>query len=334
MDFAYSSLSGDRADYKGTGITQLGYTASTSAIGIKAIEDLGGGLKSEAFYELDPRVLATDGGALGRHQSYVGLSGGFGSLKLGAPNSLGLAAFGATSPLGTGIGSGYAPGGNGTGATAVVSTRWSRSAQYSSPSFSGLTASMTYATGNDETTAPAASATANGMTMNRNAVELGLTYANGPLTVAFVNIQNGELKNGATNGAGATANSKKSTANVLGANYVLGNTTLYAAYMTGDSKIASGSINVKPIAGKGYRLAAKHTIGQIDLMASYQEFKINNEFLAAGVTSAQNKDAVTGLRADYNLSKTSAVYIGYESWNTFGDKNTRTATSVGIKKAF
>lgn len=334
MDFAYSSLSGDVASYKGTGITQLGYTASTSFIGIKAIEDLGGGLKSEAFYELDPRVLATDGGALGRHQSYVGLSGGFGSLKLGAPNSLGLAAFGATSPLGTGIGSGYAPGGNGTGATAVVSTRWSRSAQYSSPSFSGLTASMTYATGNDETTTPASATTASGMTMNRNAVELGLTYANGPLTVAFVNIQNGELKNGATNGVGAAANSKKSTSNVLGANYALGATTLYAAYMSGDSKNASGSVTTKPTAGKGFRLAAKHTIGAIDLMASYQEFKVNSEFLVAGTSNANAKDTVTGLRADYNLSKTTAVYVGYESWNAVGEKNTRTATAIGIKKAF
>ena len=329
MDFAYANVSGELANYKGKTVTQLGYTATTSAINVEAMEDLGGGLKAQARYELDPRALASDGGALGRHQAFIALSGGFGTVRLGAPNSLGLRAFLATSPLGTGIGSGYAPGGNNTGATNLVTTRWSRSMQYTSPTVSGFSASATFAPGVDETVAPANNASANGIPLGRAATELGLNYSNGPLNLVYVNIQNGEFKNGATNGATATANSQKTTANVFGANYTMGAATLYAAYMDGDLKMATGSVATAPVEIKGYRLAAKYNMGTVDLIGSYQQAEIQSG-AAKGM-----KDKITGLRADYNLSKRTAVYAGFENWNgTAATADTRKVTSIGVRHSF
>jgi predicted porin len=44
---------------------------------------------------------------------------------------------------------------------------------------------------------------------------------------------------------------------------------------------------------------------------------------------------VTGLRADYNLSKTAALYIGYESYdNGAATANETTATAIGLRKSF
>jgi predicted porin len=51
---------------------------------------------------------------------------------------------------------------------------------------------------------------------------------------------------------------------------------------------------------------------------------------------------VTGLRADYNLSKTAAVYLGYEKYDTGiaydakapASTGERTITSLGLRKSF
>jgi predicted porin len=346
LDIAYEHMSGDNTKYKGSTITTLN-NASTSTINLTATEDLGGGSKATARFEIDPRAWINDGsvaaapsgnsnnaqnGGLNRHQVYVGLAGNMGDIKLGAVDSLGLKAFLATSPLGTGIGSGYAPGGAGTGATGMISTRWGRSAQYTTPSFNGFTAAMTYATGNDETVAGASRATANGLNFNRTVTELGLNYVNGPLTAAYVNLRAGEFANGGAAGAGngGGTNTAKQTLNVLGANYALVNTgtTLYAAYLKGGLNTASGAVTTDVTKAKGTRLAIKQAVNaNVDVMASYQSGKPD-------VNPSDVKDVVKGLRADYKLSKTSMVYVGYESWLNSTDSTTRKSTAIGIRKAF
>jgi len=115
-------------------------TSSTTGIKLTATEDLGGGLKLTAMYELDPRSLIDDSYSvnqvshtgvsagtttvsqtttastvsvstpltgsvtagssslsstitgLGRHEAYIALSGGFGTLFAGAPNAASLTA--------------------------------------------------------------------------------------------------------------------------------------------------------------------------------------------------------------------------------------------------
>jgi predicted porin len=281
-------------------------------INITAVEDLGGGMKATAHYGLDPRALATDGGNLGRDELFVGVSGGFGNIRLGAPNSIGLTTFLAASPLGTGIGSGY-------GATAgdYSSVRYSRSARYDSPAFSGVTVSVLYAPGNDQavtTGVVPAQLIANA----RNVTEIGLRYANGPLTVAFANVAQAAQTN--------TAPGAKTSTNILAASYALGATVLSAGWNDGKALAAAATAQKSA----GYRLGVAHTMGAITLRASQAEQKTN-----------LIKETVTGLRADYALSKRSAVYAGYEIWDN--KKATMSATvnsgdrkimSLGVRHAF
>jgi predicted porin len=311
MDFAAASVSGTQANVKGTTISQSLGQSATSVIRITAVEDLGGGMKATAHYGLDPRGLSNDAAPLGRDELFVGVSGGFGNIRLGSPNSIGLTTFLAGSPLGTGVGSGYA-------ATAMdySNIRYSRSARYDSPAFSGVTLSVLYAPGNDQavTTGAPAQLIANA----RNVTEIGLRYANGPLTVAFANVAQAAQTN-------ATAAAKTSS-NILAASYALGATVLSAGWNDGKALAAAATAQKST----GYRLGVAHTMGAITLGASQAEQKTN-----------LIKETVTGLRADYALSKRSAVYAGYEIWDnkkaTMTDKvnsGDRKIMSIGVRHAF
>jgi general bacterial porin, GBP family len=348
LDIAYEHFAGDNTKYKGSTVTTLN-NASTSTINLTATEDLGAGNKATARVEIDPRAWVNDGsvatapastsnsnnvqnGGLNRHQVYVGLAGNMGDIKLGAVDSLGLKAFLATSPLGTGIGSGYAPGGAGTAATTFISTRWGRSAQYTTPTYAGFTAAVNYATGNDDTVASASRAAANGVNQNRSTTEIGLNYANGPLAVAYVNLSSGEFANGAAT-ATAAANTAKQTTNILGAQYALASTgtTLYVGMIKGGISAASGAVTTDVAKAKATRFAVKQAVNaNIDVSASYQTAKLD-------VNPNNGKDVVKGIRADYKLSKTAMVYAGLENWTTGASEaalTTRKTTAIGIRKAF
>jgi predicted porin len=86
-----------------------------------------------------------------------------------------------------------------------------------------------------------------------------------------------------------------------------------------------------PTKVEGQRFAIKHTIGSVDLIASQQDI----EAKASG-----KRDKVTGLRADYNLSKTTAVYAGYERVKDgtglvlASPADTRNLASIGLRKSF
>ena len=128
IDFANASVSGTQLLAKGNTISQTTGTSSTSVLNIRAVEDIGGGMKVTGHYGLDPRSLANDAYAvtnnttnldtttasattkvaapsntatgLSRDEVFVGIEGAFGNLRLGAPNSIGLNSFQVSSPLG------------------------------------------------------------------------------------------------------------------------------------------------------------------------------------------------------------------------------------------
>ena len=333
LDFAYGNVSGTQAGIKGSTVaTSGGVVSSTSVINIIAVEDLGGGMKATAKYSFDPRAVANDGAAFtdtgttgktkltafSKDELFVGIEGGFGNLRLGSPNSIGLRSHLDSSPLGTGIGAGYTAGGVAGSMTMLYSTiRYNRAISYDSPNLNGFTVSAQYAPGNDQPMV--ATTTALDIPNARATTELGLSYANGPLKVSYVNIAQAAQTNATGWYSSATlANSAKTSVNAINANYNLGSTTLYAGWVDGDTSAAT------PI--KGYRVAAKQNLGAIDLIAQYTELKV-------GATEVKNK--VTGLRADYNLSKTNAVYVGYENNdNGAATANTRKVASVGLRKSF
>jgi len=308
---------------------------------------------------------------LARDEAYIGITGAFGNLRLGSPNSIGLDTFGNASPGGTGIGGGYTGGGTaGTMTNSFVQTRYNRSLRFDSPVISGFSASLMYVPGNDQVaqvTGVATTSKASGaitpatvpvaylIPNARSGSEYGFKYANGPLTVMFTNISQG-LQLNATGYYAGSSNSKaaKTSANFITAQYAMGNTTFYAGMNDGQRLAPIGSAGDTPtleVNSKGNRYAIKQVIGQIDLMATLttQEALAVTAIAsgtpattAAAYSTAVLKAKVLGLRGQYNLSKTTAVYAGYEKYSTGAEYNTtaltttgdRTIASMGLRKSF
>jgi predicted porin len=384
IDFAGANVGGTQAVAKGSTISTTVGTSATSVIRIIAVEDLGGGLKITGQYNLDPRTLANDSysvtnnrstvaapgstgtlnvattanigraGAqsntavgLARDEVFVGISGGFGNLRLGAPNSIGLNSFQVGSPLGTGIGSGYTGGSTSSTMTnAYTVTRHNRSVRFDSPNMNGFTVSALYAPGNDQAATTVASTTAAPdlpaaqlIPNSRRFTEIGLRYDNGPLSVAYANIASkNQNVAGGFYAIGSNTTGQATSTNTVNASYSLGATTLYAGMVNGDL-IAPTSTALVPFTStvKATRLGVKHTIGAVDLAAMSTTQK---DSTAAGV---ETKRTLTGVRLDYNFSKTSAAYFGYEKWDTGAAYDTakdhtltgtRTITSMGLRKSF
>jgi predicted porin len=366
LDVAGTNYGGTMYGNKGTSFTSGYGTSSTSSINFNAVEDLGGGTSVAVRYELDPRTLVNDGFAvtnstrtdisgattyaptaiatgIAKNEIFVGITGGFGSVKLGSPNTVGLDIHSMSSPLGTGIGSGYSLVGNSTTMwQAAVQTRYDRSIRYDAPTMNGITATVGYAPGNDEAAVQNTSSTsyaARSIPNNRTYTELGLRYANGPLNIGWANVSRTAQTNptgwlamtASTSGLTSTFGYVATKTNTLGVNYNLGATTLYYGWVNGDS-LASTSTQTK---AQGNRLAAKQNMGSMDLTLQLNTLKSTS---SAGVATTAK---VSGIRLDNNLSKTAKVYLGYEYADS-GDaasanstvKGTRTTTSIGLQKSF
>lgn len=346
FDVAGSSSTGTLARAQGTTFSTLMGTSSTTSLKITATEDLGGGMKAMAMYELDPRSLINDSTALtltgdtatsaaasssvrstltglSRHEAYVGLSGGFGTIKLGAANSPSLDVNGASSPLGTGIGSAYtANGGTNTNWSSMMNTRYSRSFKYESPVINGFQFSAQYAPGNDQTNST--TSTPLSIPNNRQGTEIGLKYSVGNLNLAYANVAQAAQTN-ATGWyvVGAAGPYAATNTNALGANYQMSNITVYAGVMNGNLLAATTIANT----ASAMRGAIKANFGNVDVMAQYTEVTANT-----GTSNANVTQKTTGARIDYNLSKTAAAYIGYEAYDSGASSaNQQNLTSIGLR---
>ncbi|MBA3032163.1 MAG: porin [Gammaproteobacteria bacterium] len=173
-------------------------TMNSSFIGFKGSEDLGGGLK--ALFQFETGVgentssgtalasgnLTTSAAALGwtNRDTFVGLSGGFGTLVAG--NLTGpTRGFGAAMDVNsgsTGIGANSAmlgKLGGGSGAS-LFDQRISNAVAYTSPTFSGFGATVGYMANENKNNGSAP-------LENVSAWDLGLAYANGPIMVRLTN---------------------------------------------------------------------------------------------------------------------------------------------------
>lgn len=357
FDFAAVSKSGTVVGANGSTITTTDNGASsTSTIKITATEDLGGGLKITGLYEIDPRGWAEDATAttnvnngggtavgttssvtskvtgLSRGEAYIQIGGGFGTVALGAPNSFGLGTAGTASPLGTGIGSGYTfQGATNSMMTNVVNTRYGRAAKYTSPSMNGFSVGALYAPGNDQAVGSGTANTTTGSLAIPNArqyTELNLAYSKGPLNLSYTNIASGAQTNAtgwfrSGTGAGAAAIST----NIFAANYNVGALTVYGGMWNGNAQ-SPAAANTNPSTVGGWRGGAKFSMGKVDLIGQYTEVRTT-------AASSETKAATTGLRIDYNLSKTAAAYVGIEKHDTgAATGNQMDMVGLGLRKAF
>jgi predicted porin len=345
-------------DYKGdknAGIANNG--RSTSTIQISGTEDLGNGLKANFKFnsDFDPtRGQSNTSGTTAsattwlNSEKFVGLSGGFGEVKVGQVNNLSLGSFGTGANFGTAVGSGFrnvtftdvlgvvgsaAAAGDGIVATANASSvRFDKSVQYVTPSFAGFTAAVNYVKKNTGAASTDFSTTQHNYNV-AGVSEAQVAYTNGPLNVSFTNQKQNTI------GTGATVENK-TTLNTLGANYTVGAFKLFALNQTAKAKEDGTDIHFNT---SYTSFGVNYTTGATTLLA--QTGSLKNKLAAAGDA---NKTKLLGLGADYALSKRTTAYLRYERLNDDGgnlilpsnldaagtDAGTITRTAIGIVHTF
>jgi predicted porin len=273
---------------------------NTSRFGFKGSEDLGGGLKAnfllEAGYDIstgaannytNPFTGATSNAIFGR-QSWVGLSGGFGELKLGKMwtpydevKGSGAAAFDANI---------FAPATN-VWLSNNYNDRPGNSIYYSTPNFSGFSAAASYSFGENKanaTTVPVAPSQDAGKIVSMN-----VQYANGPIGVALSHQQ--EKPNG---------NVVTSKFTQLNGSYDFRVVKLLAAY--GQTKNVASNFGLAD-KSKEYQIGLDVPLGAVTLSGGYAHTKAT---LAAG--AGEVKSNGIGLAAKYDLSKRTFLYTGLQ----------------------
>ncbi len=362
VDAAYATI-----NYKGqsvSGITNNG--SSTSTIQLSGTEDLGGGLKANFKLNSDFNVTSTAGnagfggvatngnattaisnnalaGSAGswlNSEQFVGLSGGFGTVQAGTVNNLSLSAGGTGQPFATAIGSGFRAlyntdviGTMGSAGTAGSAVRYDHSIKYISPTINGFSLALYNVSKNDKASSDQFSTTF-GNYDRAGVTETALNYNKGPINVSYASqsVKGRDI----TQLNASTGVLVNTTLNTLGANYTMGATTLYLLNQTSEATTASA----KTRDTKYTSFSVRHVMGATTLMA--QMGTLSND-----VTNTADKSKLTGLGADYALSKRTNAYFRYESIDdkngyvanpsklaaVTGD-NKRTRTAIGVRHTF
>lgn len=323
----------------------IGSNAGTTTFGIKVREELSNDTSVGMSVNTDWADVAgisqdaatvqnttAQAGGFANSQSFADLtSKSMGTLRLGSPNNFTLTnVTGVASPsFSTGIGSAYSSGysianGIGTGTTgsagiANVSTnvttanavanagqraiRIANTVQYSSPSMSGASVhyGKSFKNNNNSTLSTVDTV---GVT------EYALRYTNGPIDAMYTSIKYDTPTLDTLN---TTVANITSTQNLLGASYaIMPNLKLHA----GTGTFNSTSDTYK---GTSSQMGVTYTTGSITVMG--QTSSVDSK-------STTNMDRkMTGIGADYALSKTARAYYRYDSINY--NTNQATATTDG-----
>ena len=264
---------------------------STSKIGFKGTEDLGGGLKANFGLETGG-ITMEDGAAAGLNftrASWVGVEGAFGDVKMGRITSKATAAMAQFDFNGTSSSSAF----NVAGLSAVTwygSSRRSSQLQYTK-AFGDVTVHFANTMAEDNYSATVAAIAANtnpvttavaavpGVAQNNRAT-FGLTYAKGPLAAAVV------TESASTNAVGARS------AYAVGASYDLGTVKVAATYNQRESELL----------GQGATISVVAPMGAANVGIQYA----NNTGSTVAATTVKT---ATELFANYALSKRTYVYI-------------------------
>lgn len=297
----------------GIGATSLRQTkvesglVNTSRFGLKGSEDLGNGLA--ANFVLEQGIAADDGTAKSTtlltskvtntafsRQAWVGLSGSFGSTRIGLTPTPFDDVSGASDAV---FDSALSPMNSVFKSTGYL-VRPGNTMAYYTPNFSGFTGSVSYSLGENKTNVatPAVAATLTAAAVPAvtvhsagAATSFALVYANGPIGLNF-GYQNEKS-------AGDVV-AKKFVR--LGGTYDFGMAKAYATYGK-----AENMGNLSGSDATDYQLGVDVPVGAaLTLSASYAQSKDN-------ATAGNAKRKGYGLGAKYALSKRTAVYGGYEA---------------------
>ena len=239
---------------------------TSSRLGFRGVEDLGGGLKAIFAIETGFAVDAPSATTLGDRAAFVGLSGGFGTVKLGrhdtsfddirdlmvSSNLWDSTNFASTETI---VGAGAITGsqawagvGGGNGTTnglADYGDRASNLIRYESPSFSGVTFGVSY--GFDEDAAVKQDLSAYNVRYKAGKLDVGAAYQETKnvrkySTVAAAYDFGGFRVSGGWNQAKQdVANGVKSNSYTVGANVPVGALDFSIGYSTAKAKNSNGS---------------------------------------------------------------------------------------------
>jgi predicted porin len=367
-DLGYRILNAPMSYADTKGAVQNG--ASTTAINLQVVEDIGGGTRATFRYEINPDLIggtgftgtsqgltaATNGvvytGANtgGAHQSFVGLSNAkMGGVKIGRINTGTLDAWGVASVFGTAVGSGYGSAGQYAryGATAstfwnTAPTRFNNSFQFETPNIGGVVGKFTFVPKVNQSSTD----------VNPNSSSLATTGNSGVSTTAVA--ASGGVVNPGVNRAGVQE---------LALRYVKGPLTLAYA----NQEITYGDQGVNALVGVGptatantkhklttyagnYNFGAatvyagmwtekQNTSTAVDLSGNIYGLKYTMGMLDLAVSQAKTNDKgtnnrdrkITGLGATYNLSKRTSVYYRNENRDANTNNGTDDATHGSTK---
>jgi predicted porin len=271
--------------------------------GFKGSEDLGGGLKAnfnlEQGFSLDSGAADSSAQAFARY-SWVGLSGGFGEIKLGKTATAFDDVNGASDAV---FDSALSPMNHVFGSTAY---NWTppNTIMYVTPSMGGFAGELSYSLGENKTATTSAT----------SITSVNLTYGAGPVAVQF-----GYQVEGVATGSDA-----KFTR--LGGTYDFGVAKLYANY----GKVTNVA-NVSGADTTDYQIGADYPVSAaLTLSASYAKSDDNS-------TAGNQSRKGYGIAANYTLSKRTSIYGGYNSnsaTNGAAGDDKLDILAVGIRHAF
>jgi predicted porin len=279
---------------------------NTNYIGISGTEDIGGGLKgifqirtnfgSDAVNNSNAAGIGAT--TVGDQNVWLGLQGGFGTVKLGrdlTPQFLQVSAY---STFGTGFANNRSSLNAGS-----VDARWNNSIQYVTPSLAGFGLQVMVAPRNENTTAFSTTGGVNftsGYTAGilsgfGTPVSARLTYGAGPASAGLAMTRNGSAGADTVWNLGGSYNFGIAT---LKAQYERDNNSLPALGVTGAGAVAGGGK-----VGNAWLVAAEGGVPGTAVVLRAQYAKRSTATLVSPFEKSW------GVGADYNLSKRTVAYL-------------------------
>jgi predicted porin len=324
---------------------------SSSRLGFKGTEDLGGGLKAGFVLELGLTTQNSTSAFSSTRQALVSLnSNSLGSLVMGRGNTLGkntndsFSAFGGGASFEQGnVAYEVTRGKALADATAVkinaAVDRSSNQATYISPKFNGFTVSAQLIAKSVDSDAAAK----DGETSS-SGTTFQLSYAGNGLTAAYTRTSlDTEVEAAAavaatctalntpvgcnTGTAAVTASKSETTVDQFGVTYTMGAVKVFGLYNDAEYQATAGAAKAE---NKGYDIGATYTMGKTTLLASFGD----GEMKAAGATTVTD---VKGMQAQvrYALSKRTTAYALYGNTEYEGaTKGESDVTMIGVRHAF
>ncbi|WP_407280893.1 porin [Aromatoleum evansii] len=286
--------------------------ASNSRLGFRGTEDLGNGYKAE--FQIEQVVpVDTGGGELATRDSFVGLSGGFGRVRLGnidtVYKSLGdtLSFLGVSSGNFVSNSSILSKSALGSGKTGSFHLRAPNSVLYESPEFGGLQLHAQYATDEAKTDE-----------RNPYLQSYGIEYRNGPLYLALAHEIHTDYFGGSRNARSSVSNvtaapgaNSRDTGTRATVRYKFGSSRVEVDYAVLKYKESDGVANgFKEYEQRAYAISAEHSIGNWTIAASYARASPEDCSLVGGrACSTSGLDgAQLNLGAGYSLSKRTSLF--------------------------